>query len=1213
MNLFLSYSTQDHHYKDEIKKTLSKLERDGKIKLWVDEKELKAGEEFNEIIEAEIRNADMFLLLLSRDFWASDYIQRDELPLILERYRDKEVIVVPIVLKDDYDLIGHDELNKLNGLPRNDVGDKRLKPIDAFISKDKAYNHILQEIIKLLPQNDNIEVYKGATHKFVKVFVGHSYRDKNSVNNIVAKLDIPRENIEICSDVKSDMQWQKSMYEAIVKAEFVALFLSKAFLESDFIQSHILPLLYRQYHIGKCSVSVFLLEVCNFKKDIFLQEFIPQPLEHLTSLITKESNNAYEKIELDFPKIFLLYKVIQKYDKDKNQSVKLNDNSSIELYEDSILIERWEFVGAKERIEEYAELYKNSFDIKESSFKFGLFQESDLVADIAKLQHFFETIFNVYRADISKESIAFLLSPFSNLSSFVQTITDNKIFDIGGFNCNKEINNEDSIFLFLRFSLEGYSENKLIYTMYKLIEKKFNISISEDNGEIYSPKSFAKTFEKALILLKRNREIAFSKIISSIDLLGSTLELMEDMDFIEQNIALIKTPIVQNTQTDIAQLFVEPRAKLHYTTTDKVDSIKNVSDWFYDNLEHRDFILLLGNFGHGKTTLLKYLVSNLSKNYCLGGAIPVFLTLREHFKTESSLQEAVTNAIMINSRMSDDFWKDNQWIIFCDGFDELNIFHQENPQWITLVFSQLLKASQENNIKIVISSRPILFMNQEIKSKTVAKFSTLVLDEFNDKQIEVWLDNWSQSNFKITIKMLRDRGILGIARTPIILFLIALMFYDKLIDSKETYSVSKVYKLFFDWTISSGGFIGDDKIIKHKVPQNYREIIQETAWQIFTHPDSKSGLLHYKILLKELEARLEIDIFDVWDERIFVAHAFKERKKEHIEFLHQSLREYLVAEKLFGVYVAMIDEPEHQIDIGYEKILLSKPLTEAKVNFFVDMTRNLALEEKEVLQIKAKNIAHWSTILYQIIEKDPTYLQGYSVYRKENDTITVQHLFAQNQVVLANLVLLGYLFEANLYEELAEEFNIELFTQIQSFFKSDKQLEVFEDILKNFFTNLNFTHNEFNGCDFYNYSFKKITFDKVSFNSCDFNHSKFFDVDFKDVIFSSSLFEGLEYSTFKHHGECQYRNCTFEKLNYNNRVNNEKVLYIDCLFIDSDIYYENFSGATFQDCIFKNSHFLTNESINTEDIEFIHSIIKTKDTYEVLNGYRVDMFESNIG
>ena len=84
MKIFLSYSTKDYHYKDEIKTTLSKLERDGKIELWIDEKKLKAGEKFDKVIEVEIKRADMFLLLLSRNFWASDYIQTYELPLILE-------------------------------------------------------------------------------------------------------------------------------------------------------------------------------------------------------------------------------------------------------------------------------------------------------------------------------------------------------------------------------------------------------------------------------------------------------------------------------------------------------------------------------------------------------------------------------------------------------------------------------------------------------------------------------------------------------------------------------------------------------------------------------------------------------------------------------------------------------------------------------------------------------------------------------------------------------------------------------------------------------------------------------------------------------------------------------------------------------------------------------------------------------------------------
>ncbi|NOZ91432.1 MAG: toll/interleukin-1 receptor domain-containing protein [Epsilonproteobacteria bacterium] len=119
MNIFLSYSTQDHHYKDEIKTTLSKLERDGKIRLWIDEKKLKAGEKFDTVIETEIKKADMFLLLLSRNFWASDYIQKYELPLILERYRANEALIIPIVLHDTFDLLGYDEVKEINGLPRD--------------------------------------------------------------------------------------------------------------------------------------------------------------------------------------------------------------------------------------------------------------------------------------------------------------------------------------------------------------------------------------------------------------------------------------------------------------------------------------------------------------------------------------------------------------------------------------------------------------------------------------------------------------------------------------------------------------------------------------------------------------------------------------------------------------------------------------------------------------------------------------------------------------------------------------------------------------------------------------------------------------------------------------------------------------------------------------------------------------------------------------
>lgn len=154
MNLFLSYATQDHHYKDEIKKTLSKLERDGKIKLWVDEKNLRAGDFFDESIEKAIQSSDMFLLLLSRDFWASDYIQTYELPLILELSKNKKLPIIPIVLYDNYDLEGYSELNDINGLPRDISGNKRLKPIVDFRPEHRAYNVIQAELIKIIDSLD---------------------------------------------------------------------------------------------------------------------------------------------------------------------------------------------------------------------------------------------------------------------------------------------------------------------------------------------------------------------------------------------------------------------------------------------------------------------------------------------------------------------------------------------------------------------------------------------------------------------------------------------------------------------------------------------------------------------------------------------------------------------------------------------------------------------------------------------------------------------------------------------------------------------------------------------------------------------------------------------------------------------------------------------------------------------------------------------------
>jgi len=1211
MNIFLSYSTKDYQYKDEIKITLSKLEQEGKIRLWVDEKNLRAGDEFDSVIKEEIKRADIFLLLLSRNFWASEYIQKKELSLILEKYKNSKAAILPVVLKSEDDINLHSEVNRFNALPR-DKESKALKPIDKFEIVDDAYNMILKEIIRHLPKNR--EVFVGSNFNYYKFFVGCSSNKQENVEETLNQLSIPNENIEIFYDNSSDNFYLERMRNAIKSCEYIILFLDNEFIDTAIFKNYMLPLIHLKYFSGKCGLSI-ITETNLYNNDI-INLFNKQPIKTAKELKReiKSFSLLNNSIKVDFIKIFSIYKILQKYKKDKKQQIKFS-NATIELYEDNLLVEKWLMIEPEVRtVEEYALIYKENFNIKDSSYKFGIFWQDGLDESAFKLKSFFESVEILYKIDNIdrvKELFFKQYQGYNAISKFMQTITNSSMSGIEMLDFNKNSNKNGSIFLFLRFGIESFKESELIGKTYELIEQKFNIPIFSNSGKLHKLESFIKTFNRALDILKSNKNIDFRDVVDSIEILKTNLKIIEDLSFIENNQKLIDKPIVTSSKINIKQLFIEPTATFNYKNSTKKEKIKNLIDWFDRELEYKDFLILLGNFGHGKTTLFKYLVANLSKEYKKDRPIPVFLTLREHFKNQSSLQEAVTNAIMPNSRMSNEFRNSHNWIIFCDGFDELNIFHQDNLEWVTLVFSSLLKASQEKNIKIVISSRPILFMDKKIYNQTLGNFEIIDLDDFSINQIDLWLKKWSQVNKPITLQMLKDRGILNIAKIPIILFLIAMMFHDELISKEKKFSKSEIYRLFFDWTIKSSKFLQDEaNFIKHNIPKDYRKIIQEIAWQIFIHPDSKSGLLHYKILLKELQRKFKVFNFN-WDERIFVIHAFKESKKEHIEFLHQSLREYLVAEKIFEVFYKIIDEPEYQIDIAYNEILLNRPVTGAKVEFFIDMTKSLSKDEKNRLKIRAKNIAHWATILYMIAQKDSSIFKGYEIYRRYSKSITKEHFFSENQVVIANLALLGIFFEINLYDVVEEDFNLELISQIQNFFKSDTQLEVFENLLaKYLFDNLKFSHTQFNGFDFNKFVFKDVYFKNLEFNSCEFKENDFRDITFENVSFNSCNFYKLEWSNFKHIGVCEYKNCNFFKYNYQNKVAKERVVYIECIFKNSDLYYENFEGAVFNNCIFIDTKFSTNNKFDEDsmEIEFINCVLKNGDKTEVLNGKNLDIF-----
>lgn len=81
--LFISYSHHDRDFLVELKRFLKGLE-DQEIALW-DDQQIAVGDRWRDEICKALIAAKAALLLVSQDFLASDFIAKDELPLLLQQ------------------------------------------------------------------------------------------------------------------------------------------------------------------------------------------------------------------------------------------------------------------------------------------------------------------------------------------------------------------------------------------------------------------------------------------------------------------------------------------------------------------------------------------------------------------------------------------------------------------------------------------------------------------------------------------------------------------------------------------------------------------------------------------------------------------------------------------------------------------------------------------------------------------------------------------------------------------------------------------------------------------------------------------------------------------------------------------------------------------------------------------------------------------------
>lgn len=146
MQAFISYSHKDAVALDRLHVHLANLQREGKIKTWYD-RDILAGSDIEEEINQELENADLFLLLVSPDFIASNYCVEREMRRALERHDAGEARVVPIILEPcEWTEIA--PLRRLKAIPTDGT------PISEWANANNGYLNVVQELRRIIDSEE---------------------------------------------------------------------------------------------------------------------------------------------------------------------------------------------------------------------------------------------------------------------------------------------------------------------------------------------------------------------------------------------------------------------------------------------------------------------------------------------------------------------------------------------------------------------------------------------------------------------------------------------------------------------------------------------------------------------------------------------------------------------------------------------------------------------------------------------------------------------------------------------------------------------------------------------------------------------------------------------------------------------------------------------------------------------------------------------------
>ena len=174
-SIFICYSHQDSQWFERVSQYLKTFEILGIAEPWSDRK-LKIGEEWDQTIKDNLKQANAAVLLISQAFLTSQYIRNVEVPAILaKREIDPHFVILPIVL----------ELCLLEKTTFK-YPDAQKGPKEISLSVFQTANSPSQPLDGL-PKHEQNQIFVSVAERLFEIFKSDNEREKNRAPLLVVE------------------------------------------------------------------------------------------------------------------------------------------------------------------------------------------------------------------------------------------------------------------------------------------------------------------------------------------------------------------------------------------------------------------------------------------------------------------------------------------------------------------------------------------------------------------------------------------------------------------------------------------------------------------------------------------------------------------------------------------------------------------------------------------------------------------------------------------------------------------------------------------------------------------------------------------------------------------------------------------------------------------------------------------------------------------